>query len=489
MTPTPLRTFTISLTLTSLLAPLAGSALAQEPAPVPMRSAPTAPVTPPGEPTAGPPLTSGLPELSFGEAIELARKNNRTIKVDRAQLAAAQTATETAWSSLLPTISAQGKYTRNNIAVEFPLAVPVIDPVTGQQAVGIDPLTMLKTRETIPKSLLVQPLNQLDAVISATTPLVAPAAWAGLKSVEASVASAEANFKAQEASLLVNVGESFLAAAGTDELVEARRSSLSVARATLRDAQVRLQAGSVTKVDVDRAEVAVVRAEQQEREALTQRDKTYRSLSTLMQADRQYRVSTNFPTSPMPDPNDVQMALHLRPEFRALEQTVKSAEQESNARAWQWAPMLSAFGNARKFNYDNFAFKRYSWAVGVQLDWQLFDGGARDAARHQADARAAASREQAVAFADSLRDEMANYVADLRTKQQAVEAAQRAAALSAESLELIRTQYTAGTATQLDLLQAQDALVAANIALVQARFDVSAAELAFRYSAGTFPPK
>lgn len=403
--------------------------------------------------------------LTFEEALTTARKNNRAIKVSRAQLAAAQTATETAYASLLPTINAQGKYTRNYVQVAFPPG-----------AFG-------------PKGLLLQPLDQWDGAVNGTLPLIAPAAWAALRSVQANVDAAQANFEAQEAQLLVQVAQTFLAAAGTDELVEARRSSLIVARATLKDAEVRLAAGSVTKVDVDRAEVAVVRAEQAEREAINARERTYRSLATLMQAQNFGKVSTNFPTSPMPDANDVQGALHLRPEFRALEETVRSAEQESNARAWLWAPSLSAFGNARRFNYDNFHLDRYSWAVGAQLDWQLFDGGNRDAARHQANARAAATREQAAGFSDTVRDDLANTSADLRTKRQAVEAAQKSVSLSQESLELIRTQYTAGTATQLDLLQAQDVLVGANIALVQAHFDVAAADLAFRYAAGTFPPK
>jgi outer membrane protein TolC len=437
-------------------------ARAQEAGPgVPTPANPT-----PNELPTGSEQKSDLPDLTFEQAIMMARKNNRTIKIDRANLAAAQTATEAAWSALLPNVSAQGKYTRNYAEVQFPFTV-----------MGMT------------KGLLIQPLNQLDGVINASTPLLAPAAWAGLKSVNANVASAEANFGAQEAELLVNVGEAFLAAAGTDELVEARRSNLVVARATLKDAEVRLSAGSVTKVDVDRAQFTVVRIEQQEREALTSRDRAYRTLATLLQASKPFKVSTNFPTAPMPDPNDVQMALHLRPEFRALEENIKSAEEESTARALLWAPTLSAFGNARKFNYDNFHFDRHSWAVGAQIDWLIFDGGGRDAARHQADARAAAAREQQAAFADRVRDDMLNSSADLRTKQQGVQAAQRAAALSSESLDLIRTQYEAGTATQLDLLQAQDALNAANIALVQARFDVAASDLAFRYYAGTFPPK
>jgi outer membrane protein TolC len=454
-------------------------AKAQETQPLPTPTVPTTQELPTGSPD-----TAGLPEMSFEAAIATARKSNRTIKVDRAQLAAAQTQTETAWSALLPTVSAQGKYTRNYVDVALGFPVPKLDNMGNPVK---DPVTNMP--ETMIKKLELQPLNQLDGVISATTPLLAPAAWAALKSVNANVASAESTFGAQEAELLVNVGEAFLAAAGTDELVEARRSSLNVARATLKDAQVRLAAGSVTKVDVDRAQFTVVRTEQQLREALTQRDRTYRSLATLLQMSTPFKVSTNFPTSPMPDPNDVQMALHLRPEFRALEESVRSAEEESNARAWLWAPTLSAFGNARKFNYDNFHFDRHSWAVGAQIDWLIFDGGARDAARHAANARASAAREQVAQFADKVRDDMANSSADLRTKQEGVQAAQTAVALSNESLDLIRTQYTAGTATQLDLLQAQDALIAAQVALVQARFDVAAADLTFRYYAGTFPPK
>lgn len=427
--------------------------------PVPTPTVPTA-----GELPTGSTQGTDLPLLTFEQAITMARKNNRTVKADQAQLAAAQTATETAWSTLLPTLTGQGRYTHNYA--------------------GLPPVMFFG------KTVTIQSLNQGDLGAHATTPLLAPAAYAGLKSVESNVHAAEANFEAQEAELLVTVGQAFLAAAGTDELVEARRSSLVVARATLRDAQVRLSAGSVTKVDVDRAQFTVVRTEQQEREALTSRDQAYRTLATLIQTNQRFKVSTAFPSSPMPDPNDVEMALHLRPEFRAITETAKSAEQEARAHGWQWAPTLSAFGDVhRTINYTNFLADHFSWFFGAQLDWLIYDGGARDAARHQASARASAAHEQAAVFADRVRDDLANTSADLRTKQQGVQAAQQAVALSTESLELIRTQYTAGTATQLDLLQAQDALIAANIALVQARFDVAASDLAFRYSAGTFPPK
>jgi multidrug efflux system outer membrane protein len=150
---------------------------------------------------------------------------------------------------------------------------------------------------------------------------------------------------------------------------------------------------------------------------------------------------------------------------------------------------LSAFGNARKFNYDNFARDRYSWVVGGQLDWLIFDGGTRDAARHQARARAVEAQARAEALRDTIRDDLADGNRALETKQRGAEAAERSVALAKEALDLVRVQYEAGSVTQVDLLQAQDTLVSAQEALAQAHYDVAAADLFLRHAAGTFPGK
>src|SRR5262249_45885008 len=74
-------------------------------------------------------------------------------------------------------------------------------------------------------------------------------------------------------------------------------------------------------------------------------------------------------------------------EIAQQQTTIDAAHASSRADAWKWAPTLSAFGNARAFNYAGFSGDKYSWAVGLELDWVLYDGGARDAQRHIADAQ------------------------------------------------------------------------------------------------------
>ena len=90
---------------------------------------------------------------------------------------------------------------------------------------------------------------------------------------------------------------------------------------------------------------------------------------------------------------------------------------------------------------------------------------------------------------DSIRDDLANNRSLLETRREGMKAAQRGADLAAETLDLVRSQYEAGTVTQIDLLAAQDNLVIAQESLAEARFDVAIADLALRRSAGTFPPR
>jgi outer membrane protein TolC len=409
--------------------------------------------------------------LTLDEALAMARKTNRSLIVERTRLAQAQTNLEQAWAVLFPTIAAQGKYTRNNIQFRFPFQ----DRDVNGNPVGP------------PRALTIQPTNQLDGVVTATLPLVAPPAWTALEAVKANVAASEANFAVSEDALLVTVAQTFYTAAGLDEILVARRSSIAVARATLQNAQTRYEAGAVTKVDVDRAELALVRAQQAERETANARTQTYRTLATLIQTEAPFTVAVSNPPPTKPEPATLDLALKLRPEFRALQLTADSASYQARAQAWRWAPTLSAFGNARLFNYDNFAGQHHAWAVGAQLDWALFDGGARDAQRHLALAQAREAEARAALLRDTIRDDLANGQGQLDTKRHAQEAAERSVALARETLDLVRTQYEAGTVTQVDLLQAQDALVSAQESLAQAHLDVAVADLTLRRAAGTFP--
>lgn len=402
-------------------------------------------------------------DLTLEQALALAKKGNRSLAVERARLAQAETSVEQAWNVLFPTVTAQGKYTRNNRGFQFPAG----DGGT----------------------INIQKVDQWDVGANLSTPLFAPAAYPGLSAAKASVETATEGLHSSEDSTLLTVAQAFLTAAVADEVMAVRDSNIAVSKATLGTARTRFSAGAVTKVDVDRAELAVLRAEQAKREAELAQHQAYRALATLIVLDGPFKVvPPAVPEGTLPG-DDMNMVLKLRPEFRALQASRREADLEGSAYAWRWAPSLSGFANARWFNYDNFAREHHAWAAGASLDWVLFDGGTRDSQRHLQAARLAEAEARAAVLEDTIRDDIANGKDSIATKVQAQRTAERSVVLAEETVELTRAQYEAGTATQIDLLQAQDGLVTAQDALARAHFDVAVAHLALRHAAGTFPPR
>lgn len=402
------------------------------------------------------------PSLTLDDALALARKHNHSVALERGRLSEAQTAIEQTSSALLPTVAGQARFTRNYKTVDL---------------------------DFNGANLLLQPLNQWDLGVTATAPIIVPLAYVALAAVKTSVHASEARFDTAEADVLMGVANAFLLAAATDEVLVARRSSVGLLEEALQVAQKRQAVGAVTTFDVDRAQLALVQSRQQVAEAGNERAKAYRALGTLLGVDGPLAIQTQFSQQAAPAADDVGHALELRPEYRAAEQTLRAAEAQRRARAWEWAPSLSAFGNVRRFNYDNFALDDYSWAVGGQLDWVFFDGGARDARRHAAAAEEVQAQAQIALVREGIRDDLANSVGTLRTKRQGLDAAEQSVALSGKALDMARVLYETGVGTQLDLLQAQDAVVTSRVQLAQAHFDVASADLALRHAAGTFPPK
>jgi OMF family outer membrane factor len=441
--------------------------------------------------------------LTLPDALSLARKQSRDLQAARARLEQAATQIDQAWAALLPTAAAQGKYTHNYKEVTLDLAsfsqgifglADVIKATSGNptQNGAINQYEQAAATELAKQgSIVIQKAEQLDAVLSVTVPLIVPSAYPALTSAKKSYRSAEANFAVTEASLLLSAAQAFYAAAGSDELLAARKHAVEVAQKTRDDARARFEAGVVNRVELMRAQLALVRAEQAVREADDARAQGYRALGTLLVLHEPFVVEPGAVPGERHDHVDdlAQQALVLRPEMTALEKSLDATRSQASSALWRWAPTVSAFGNVRAFNYTGFAGDNYSWAVGAQLDWVLYDGGIRDAARKLAHAQSRESEARLLQLRDTITDDVWNAERALNTKRRALETAESAVQLSQETLGLVRSQHDAGTATQLDLLQAQDALVTAEVGRAQARFDLQLSDLNLQRIAGTFPAK
>jgi outer membrane protein len=318
-----------------------------------------------------------------------------------------------------------------------------------------------------------------------------PSAYYGLAAARRGLDASEAQFQVTEASILLGVAQAYYAAGGTDELVVARREGVTVATETFDVAKARVAAELANQVESTRAETALVRAQQDLAEAENGRGAAYRALATLLGTKEPLSVQAvkGVPDEPGALDTLVREGQTKRAELVAERANIASAEASAKANAWQWSPTISAFGNAHLANYTGFSGDKYAWAVGVELGWVAFDGGVRDAQRHVAEAQRREAEARLELAGDSVSDEVANAHGTLETKRKGVGSAQRAVELARETLRLVRAQYEAGAAKQLDVLQAQDVLVSNEVLLAQAHFDVALADLQLKRAAGSFPAR
>ncbi|MCS6915101.1 MAG: TolC family protein [Myxococcales bacterium] len=449
--------------------------------------------------------------LTLDEALELARKNNRDLLAARERLNGARADVERALAQLLPRLSAQGRFTVNHPEVELPLdqrsgvfgalllsstGLPpgplrdyCMSPEARNPQVCPQPIQGELTVQRIDRLLddavvrfPIVPRTQLDATITATLPLIAPPAYVALSSAQQAYRAQQKQLQATEAQLLQSVASAFFAAAGADEVVLARTHAIEVAEQTLKNARARLEAGVVNRVEVTRAELALIQARQRLLEAEDGRGAAYRVLATLILLREPFRVVP--PQEPAienaSDADLVAEALARRPELPALEYSARAAEVQALAAGLRWLPMVSAFGNIRLTNATAFAGRVDTYAAGLQLDWQLFDGLERDAQRRASAAQAREARLRLRQLRDTIADEVLNARQQVLTRREGLRSAQRSVQLAKETLELVRIQHDAGTATQLDLLTAQDQLVLAEVGVAQARFDLSLANLSLQ---------
>lgn len=449
--------------------------------------------------------TSGLAHadktLTLDDALALARAHNRDLRAARERITQANAGVDQARAALLPTLTAQGKYTHNNKEVDFDaaaLAAPTFGLATAihdtassaAQAAAIDAFTReANAALASTPTVVITKKEELDGVVAATVPLVNPSSFFALSAAKRSRDATEATYQVNEASVLVSVAQAYFAAAGTDELVVARRDAVTVATETFDVAKARVAAELANQVESTRAETALIRAQQDLTEAENARGAAYRALATLLGTREPITVkaAAGLPGEPGAVETLVGEARSRRPELTAQRATIAAAEASARTGAWRWSPSLSGFANLRGQNYTGFSGDKYAWAVGLQVDWLLFDGGVRDAQRHIADAQRREAEARLELLDDSVADEVANAHGSVDTKRKGVAAAQRSVELARETLRLVRAQYEAGTAKQLDVLQAQDVLVGSEVALAQAHFDVALADLQLRRATGEFP--
>lgn len=303
--------------------------------------------------------------------------------------------------------------------------------------------------------------------------------------IETEIAAHES--EAARADLRLAVITAYGRAQATEAAVRAARAALETAREDVRRAESRRDVGIETEANVLAFRVHLAEAEARRIRAEADVEVARAALNGLIGAD----LDEDRPLMPLEgSPQGLddaraleQDALRARDELRAAALRVEQAELSAKAARGGFWPAVVAQGGAEA-NGARVNDRRTTWAAGIEVHWNLFNGGA-DAARvaeaREIARRADAAREQlAIDIRLAVRAAIANHRAAIAREATSRETVEQAR----ESQRIIRDRYEAGLAPAADVLRAAELLAQAEAERIAAAIDVHITAAALARAAG-----
>jgi len=315
------------------------------------------------------------------------------------------------------------------------------------------------------------------------------------RAAELAAAVSRFNLFSSRQDLILNVTAAYLAATEQQTVIDAIDASLNALREQRNVAGVMKDVGRIAPLDLLKVEVRAAAVEQRRSKAERDRDLISLHLAVLLGRDLREPLPlvVGIPTLPPLEISDTENLLDeaaaRRPELDALRQDVARRQAElAQVNAERW-PSLEAFGRwtARSVvSTASVPIPAYQdfFMGGLTLKVPLWTSGELGARRRQAQAlfKEAQERQRAglLQVTEQVRREAAAQAEAADRERVALKAAEQAR----EAFEIERANYELGRAAVNDVLDAQAALLDAELALAQARHDVAYTTVALAWAAG-----
>ncbi len=398
-----------------------------------------------------------------------ARARNHALGISRAQLAEQEEAVQQAMAALTPVLQVSGSYTRNQYAAVISLPSNLL---------GLGPPGALT-------SLTIQPYNAVTAAAGLSIPIFSAPAWERYAEAKKAREVADASERASDADVLLSTARAYYDVVGAQGVADAAQRSVATARDNLRVTETKLAAGTANRLAVDRARVDVARAEQTVATSNQALALARRNLETL--AGEALSGPLAAPDEGTPPPRaEGDLVAEAEGQRAEVVQASAALEQQELALREAWSVLVPSVTGSAQEHYTNapgFITENEFWTAGASLSWAL-DPIGMPAAIRRARAAVAEQRERLLQIRDTVRDDVHTAWLEVEADRARRDESRSEVQSAREALAITREQYQAGTATSLDVSQAQRDAFTAEATLAQSQAALAGALLSLQKAAG-----
>lgn len=409
----------------------------------------------------------GAVALTVQEAIERALAASHRIAEAMAREQGAAAAIRSRQLADHPTVSVSGGYTRTNHVDEF--GVP--------QANG----TLRVIYPDVPDNYFSRATLQWPIYTAGRVDALVRAA-------EAEARAATAEVDVARADLRLEVARTYWALVTATESVRVVQEALARADAHLADVRSRFDTGLIPPNDVSAAEAQRSRQELQLIEARNVRSSMLEDLRRLTGI-----AGEIAPAEPLTAGVDVPAAAAGasaaaprtppidRAEQRALSERIAASEERVKAIDAGRKPTIAFnasgdYANPNPRIFPRSAIWRTSWEVGVVANWTLWDGGRVAAEKVEAAATTRALQARHAEVSSQIATDVRQRQLDIESARAALVTAAAAVRSAAEARRVVGERFAVGVATSTEVLDAQVALLQAELDRTRAFANIKLAE-------------
>ncbi len=332
----------------------------------------------------------------------------------------------------------------------------------------------------------IAPFNSEDVRANASLSLVDVSAW---KRYEAARRESEGSAWDEQAAAedaVLSAAAAYLQLARARAIISARDSELVMAEQLDTLTRAQKQAGSLTRVEVLRsqgqlssaqsARAAAGGEEEQARYALL------RLLGMNMATYPQLTDSMSLQGGEADSPDTVSAmnaAVSSRPEVLSAQKQAEAARAQLGSLQATYLPTLNVAGDYGLIGRRLDGNARWTEDILVQLNWNLFDGGQREAKQGQQHERLRQAEIRQRDARAEVEEDFRTSAAGMRaTRDQATHAFERVR-FAEEEAKLSQERFAAGASGNLEVITAQNSLSLAHDGYIDALYGYNRARLAF----------
>jgi outer membrane protein TolC len=322
---------------------------------------------------------------------------------------------------------------------------------------------------------------------------------AAVKAASATKKQAIAQYETQVADTLLAVRLAYYDVLLAAQQITVNEASIKLLQKELDDQQRRFDAGTVPHFNVLRAEVALANAKPNLFHANSQYRIAKNILANLLGYNLPRDVLENIPLNltdnfdvadwNMALPDAIQQALERRTELQDLRQQVILQNLNVVGAKSGYQPTVQAFAGYDWFNAKfsppiDMAHDIHGWNAGVEMNWAIFDGALTYGKVKQAKALYKKSQTELEDRSRQIELDVRTTYSDFLEAKEVLNSQTKVQEQAEEALREANARFGAGTATQLDVLDAETSLTQARTTQVQALHDYAAARARLERSIG-----